>query len=169
MRITLTILITIFTLNTINSQNGIELKLNDTWFSGELKINENPVIIRGRSHLKNFLESEKYDEIIQITWEMESPTKNGIPTTQENKYMGKIEDALIKSIETDLQSVLAFIQTHENKRTWFFYSKSVEVFMERINETLSEFKKIPISIEFLDDAEWIAYKTMLSDFKMELK
>ena len=41
--------------------------------------------------------------------------------------------------------------------------------MERINVTLSEFKKIPISIEFLDDAEWLGYKTMLSDFKMELK
>ncbi len=152
------------------SQTGNnKLKLNDTWFGGEMEINKKPVIIRGRSHLKNIMESGKYSEIIQITWEMENPTENGIPTPEENIFMGKIEDSLIESIEFDLLSVLAFVQSFDNTRTWFFYTKKTEMFMERLNATLSEYRKIPISIEFLDDSNWSVYSKVLSDFNIELK
>ena len=152
------------------SQTGNnKLKLNDTWFGGEMIINGKTAIIRGRSHLKNLLDSNKYNEIIQITWEMENPTENGIPTPDENLFMGKIEDSLIEFVESDLQSVLAFVQSFDNTRTWFFYTKKTEVFMERLNTTLSEYRQIPISIEFLDDSNWSAYLKVLSDFNIELK
>jgi len=169
MRIIITIiLVSVF--NNLESQNVNEkLKLNDTWFGGELEIGEKKAIIRGRSHLKNFKESEKYNDIVQITWNVENPTDNGIPTPDENISMGKMEDALIESVESDLQSVLAFVQTYDNTRTWFFYSEETEIFMTRLNKTLSKFKELPISIELIEDADWTAYSKVLEDFKIELK
>ena len=169
MRIIL-VIISILTLNLAESQNGNKkMELNDTWFGGEMEIGDKTAIIRARSHLKNLMESKKYDEIIQVIWDIENPTDNGIPTPDENVFMGKIEDALIKSVESDLQSVLAFVQTFDNKRTWFFYSKKTEIFMTRLNEALSDFKKVPISIEFLPDSNWSTYSKVLEDFSIELK
>ena len=169
MRTIITILFVI-AFNNLESQNVNEkLKLNDTWFGGELEIGVKKAIIRGRSHLKNFKESEKYNDIVQITWNVEKPTVNGIPTPDENISMSKIEDALIETIESDLQSILAFVQTYDNTRTWFFYSQETEIFMTRLNKTFSKFKKLPISIELIEDTDWKVYDKVLEDFNIELK
>ena len=145
------------------------MKLNDIWFGGEIDMGDKKAIIRARTHLKNILDSSLYNKLGQITWRTEDPTSNGIPTPDENLFMGEVEEVLIESVESDLQSVLTFVQTFDNSRTWFFYCKDNEIFMKRLNKCLSQFKMLPISITFKSDSDWSTYLIMLKDFNLELK
>ncbi|WP_271856025.1 DUF695 domain-containing protein [Patiriisocius marinus] len=145
------------------------LALNDTWFGGESESNGKPVIIRGRDHLKNFIDSKEYNEYIELVWKMERETESGIPTPDENFFMGKVEDALINDLETDLQSVLAIVHTNDNIRSWIFYTKSVPEFLKRINKTLSAFEKLPIEITNDEDVNWELYTGILKGYHLEPK
>ncbi len=164
------LIIVILTLHSVNSQSDhTKMKLNDTWFAGESKNNGKPVIIRGRQYLKNFIESKQYPELIELTWSVKNPTENGIPEPEENFEMGQIEDALIDSFESDLQSILTIVYTNNNQRTWIFYTKSVTEFGKRLNETLANFPRIPISIEKDDDPNWELYIGILKNNQLEPK
>ena len=146
-----------------------KLELNDTWFGGEFDNDGKPVIIRGRQHVKNLIRSGQYIEHIEFVWAMETQTENGIPTPEEHLLMGKVEDALIEDLESDLQSVLTIVYTHDNIRSWVFYTKSVSEFLKRINKTLSPFKKLPIEITNEKDADWNLYTDILKGYDLEVK
>lgn len=148
---------------------GNKIELNDTWFGSETENNEKPVIIRGRQHLKNIIDSKKYIEHVEFVWTFETITENGIPTPDENIFMQKIEDTLIKHLERDLQSVLSVVYTHDGIRSFIFYTKSVPEFLKRINKALTEFDKLPIEITNEKDLKWELYKGVLKSFNLEPK
>lgn len=163
-------LVFILNFSSLFSQSkGNKLELNDTWFGGESESNGKPVIIRGRENLKNFIDSKEYNEHIEFVWKIETKTENGIPTPEENIFMGKVEDALINDLESDLQSVLAIVYTNDNIRSWIFYTKSVPEFLKRINKTLSEFDKLPIEITNDKDENWELYTGILKNYNLEPK
>ncbi|MFD1064392.1 DUF695 domain-containing protein [Winogradskyella litorisediminis] len=146
-----------------------KLELNDTWFGGETENNGKPVIIRGRQYLKNFIDSKQYKEHIEFVWKFENKTENGIPTPEENILMQKVEDALIEKLESDLQSVLTLVYTHDGIRSSIFYTKSVPEFLKRMNKALSEFKKLPIEITNGKDIDWELYTGILKSYNLEPK
>ena len=163
-------LILILNFGSLFSQSkGNKLELNDTWFGGESESNGKPVIIRGRENLKNFIDSKEYNEHIEFVWKMETETENGIPTPEENVFMGKVEDALINDLESDLQSVLTIVYTNDNIRSWIFYTKSVPEFLKRINKILSKFEKLPIEITNDKDVNWELYIGILKGYNLEPK
>ncbi|GAA0741070.1 DUF695 domain-containing protein [Gaetbulibacter jejuensis] len=143
-----------------------KLKLNDTWFTVETDKNQKPVIVRGRQHLKNLIESKQYTDYVEFIWTFEALTENGIPTPEENIFMQKVEDALIENLEIDLQSVLTIVYTHDGVRTSVFYTKSVPEFLKRINKALSQFKKLPIEIMNEKDVDWDLYRGILKNYKL---
>lgn len=143
--------------------------MNDTWFGIETKQNDRPVLVRGRQHLKKLIDSGNYHESIEVAWAFNEQTENGIPTPDENEYMRNVEDALVDALESDLQSVLAIVYTHNNERTWIFYTKSTEEFGTRLNEALSEFDEVPISIEAHVDSSWELYRGILKSYNLKVK
>lgn len=138
-----------------------ELELNDTWFASSGSDNGKPIIVRGRELLENFKKSRKYSERIEIVWTQENFTENGIPTPDENVFLGKLEDALINKIEKDLHGVLSLVYTHNGIRSWIFYTRGLKEFMNRVNIALSKFEKLPISISNSTDKEWDMYEEFL--------
>ena len=164
------VLFVIFKCGTVKSQTHYtNMELNDTWFGIQSSLNGKPVIVRGRDHLKNFKKSGNYSHLVELTWKIENPTDNGIPTPDENLFMGEIEDALIESLECDLQSILTIVHTTNNERTWIFYTKSVSEFGKRLNDTLSNYRKIPIEMETEEDADWELYSGILENHQVKLK
>ena len=83
--------------------------------------------------------------------------------------MGKVEDALINDLESDLQSVLTIVYTNDNIRSWIFYTKSVPEFLKRINKILSKFEKLPIEITNDKDVNWELYIGILKGYNLEPK
>ena len=67
--------------------------------------------------------------------------------------MQNVEDALIDSLESDLQSVLAFVYTGQNQREWHWYSSDVKETGKRINAALSEFDGLPIELSAEETAD----------------
>jgi Family of unknown function (DUF695) len=159
-------LILILNFSSLFSQsNKDKLELNDSWFGSSASENNKPIIVRGREFLKNFKESGKYSERVEIVWTIENSTENGVPTPEENIIMGKIEDAFVNILEKDLHGVLAIVYTHNNIRSWIYYTKSLKEFMNRLNSALSKFEKLPISISNSRDKEWKMYEEFLEVYK----
>ena len=169
-KIILAALFIIFHCSIVQSQSkSMSMELNDTWFGLESSLDGNPVILRGRDHLNNFKKSGIYSNLIELTWKMENPTDNGIPTPKENIFMGEIEDALIESLEYDLQTILTIVHTTNNERTWIFYTTSVSEFGKRLNNTLSNYRRIPIEMETEEDADWDLYSEILANHQVRIK
>ena len=143
------------------------MKLNDTWFGVETLKDSKPVIIRGRQYLKDFIDSGDYRESIEVMWDFDAKTPTGIPTSEENAVMQKIENALVGSLETDLQSILTVVYTFDNQRTWIFYTKSTSEFVTRLNDAVADYGRIPISLDSDEDPNWELYAGILANNKVD--
>ena len=84
--------------------------------------------------------------------------------------MEKFENALIPSLEKDLQSILVSVFTWNNTRTWFFYTKSVDEFKVLLNSTLKKLDtKLPLKITAVKDTQWTEYKSILEESGMKIQ
>lgn len=147
-----------------------KITLTDSWFGSEGNLDGLPTIIRGRDSMFNFFESGLYNHRIEITWTFNEKHETGLPSNAESEEMRKFEDAIVESVESDLQSVLVAVFTWNNTRTWFYYTKSSEEFNTRINKALSEFEeKLPIELSKTVDSNWNEYKEILNGCGLKIK
>lgn len=77
------------------------------------------------------------------------------------EQMENVQETLRKAMEKDKLSILTrlFILGQEEK-IWVFYTRTVRVFGERLNEALAPFDLLPISIYTEVDPEWEEYLDM---------
>ena len=121
------------------------MKLSDVWFTA-LSENESGqmITVYGRDELNEFTESGKFKERVEITWKYEA-----------------VEEALRKAMEKkDKLAILTGVYTGGGEKVWVFYTRTVRVFGERLNETLAPFELLPISIYTEMDPDWEEYKDM---------
>ena len=84
-----------------------------------------------------------------------------MPHQQEMELMENVENNLVNSLEDDLQSVLAFVYTGQNKREWHWYSSDITETEKRLNNVLADFDKLPIELSEEDDPDWSEYNEVL--------
>lgn len=158
---TITILLIIFTAVTVlgqqkDSSMKDKLTFTDSWFNSEGDLDGLPTLIRGRDSLKNVFETKLYNNRIEIVWEFSDKSDSGMPSNKESDFMEKVENAIVDSLERNLESVLVSVFTWNNTRTWFFYTKSTEGFKGILNDALSQFEeRLPIHITVESDPELI--------------
>lgn len=136
------------------------MRLSNEWFTA-LSENEdgNLVTIYGRDELTEFVESGKFKERVEITWKYEGDAK-GMPQDVLAEQMEKVEEALKKAMEKDKLAILTAVYTGAGEKIWVFYTRTVRVFGERLNEALTSFELLPISIYTEVDPEWEEYLDM---------
>ena len=137
------------------------MKLSDVWFTA-LSANESgrTVVIYGREELNEFIDSGKYNERVEITWKYKGD-ENGFPDEVLGEQMELVEEALRKAMEKkDKLAILTSIYTGGGEKIWVFYTRTVRVFGERLNEALASFDLLPISIYTEVDPDWDEYKDM---------
>ena len=72
-----------------------------------------------------------------------------------------VEEALRKAMEKkDKLAILTGVYTGGGEKVWVFYTRTVRVFGERLNEALAPFELLPISIYTEMDPDWEEYKDM---------
>lgn len=136
------------------------MKLTDKWFTVLSEDEQGKLItINGRDELNEFIVSGKFKERAEITWKYEGDN-NGMPPENTAELMEKVEEALKKAMEKDKLSILTAIYTGGNQKTWVFYTRTVRVFGERLNEALASFELLPLTIYTEIDSEWEEYKDM---------
>ena len=136
------------------------MRLSDVWFTA-LSENESGQLISiyGRDELNEFIECGKLKERVEITWKFEGDEK-GLPSDALSEQMETVETALRKAIEKDKLGILTSVYTGGNEKIWVFYTRTVRVFGERLNDALASFELLPISIYTELDPEWEEYKDM---------
>ena len=136
------------------------MKLSNDWFSGVAEADNNcPIFISGRDNLTEFRLSEKFKERVEIYWNYQ-PTQNGMPSEAEASLMEQVQTALQAVMEKDKLAILTGIYTGNKERTLVFYTRTSQVFGERLNETLATFDILPITLYVEHDIAWNEYQEM---------
>lgn len=136
------------------------MRLSNQWFTA-LSENESGqmVTVNGRDELTEFIQSGKFKERAEITWKYE-PDRLGMPSEETAGRMETMQAVLQKAMEKDKLSIMTGIYTGGGEKVWVFYTRTVRVFGERLNEALASFELLPISIYTEVDTEWEEYKDM---------
>lgn len=136
------------------------MRLSNQWFTA-LSENESGqmVTVNGRDELTEFIQSGKFKERAEITWKYE-PYRLGMPSEETAGRMEAMQAVLQKAMEKDKLSIMTGIYTGGGEKVWVFYTRTVRVFGERLNEALASFELLPISIYTEVDTEWEEYKDM---------
>lgn len=136
------------------------MKLSNEWFTA-LSENESGqmVIVSGRDELTEFVQSGKFKERVEITWQFEGDAK-GMPSEEVAARMEAVQEVLQKAMEKDKLAILTGIYTGGGEKIWVFYTRTVRVFGERLNEALAAFELLPLSIYTEVDPEWEEYLDM---------
>lgn len=137
------------------------MKLSDVWFTALSQNEKGQIItISGRDELDEFIQTGKYKERVEITWKYDGDEK-GMPSESVGELMESVEETLRKAMEKkDKLAIMTSIYTGGNEKVWVFYTRTVRVFGERLNEALSSFELLPISIYTEVDNDWEEYKDM---------
>ena len=137
------------------------MKLSDVWFTALSQNEEGQIItISGRDELDEFIQTGKYKERVEITWKYDGDEK-GMPSESVGELMESVEETLRKAMEKkDKLAIMTSIYTGGNEKVWIFYTRTVRVFGERLNEALASFELLPISIYTEVDNDWEEYKDM---------
>lgn len=136
------------------------MKLSNEWFTA-LSENESGqmVIVSGRDELTEFVRSGKFKERVEITWQFEGDAK-GMPSEEIAARMEAVQEVLQKAMEKDKLAILTGVYTGGGEKIWVFYTRTVRVFGERLNEALAAFELLPLSIYTEIDPEWEEYRDM---------
>jgi ribosomal protein L14E/L6E/L27E len=136
------------------------MKLSDKWFMAlSENDNGNIIYILGREELNEFMESKKLKERVEITWKYEADDK-GMPSDDVAEKMEAMETALKKAVEKDKLAIMTAVYTGDGEKVWVFYTRTARVFGERLNDALSSFETLPISLYVEADSDWEEYKDM---------
>lgn len=136
------------------------MRLSNVWFTALSEDdNGNMITVYGREELNEFMESGKLKERVEITWKYDADEK-GMPSDPVAELMENVQETLRKTMEKDKLSILTSIYTGGGEKIWVFYTRTVRVFGERLNEALSTFDLLPISIYTEMDPEWEEYRDM---------
>lgn len=136
------------------------MKLSNEWFTA---LSEDEagylVTVSGREELTEFIQSGKFKERVEITWKYEGDDK-GMPAEALAEKMETVQETLRKAMEKDKLSILTAVYTGAGEKIWVFYTRTVRVFGERLNQALAGFELLPISIYTEVDPEWEEYLDM---------
>ncbi len=136
------------------------MKLSDKWFVAfSSNDNGDMVTIKGRDELAEFIQCGKLKERVEITWKYR-PAVQDLPSEEEAELMETVENALRKVMEKDKLAIMTAVYTGGGEKVWVFYTRTVRVFGERLNEALSTFDLLPITIYTELDPEWEEYQDM---------
>jgi hypothetical protein len=137
------------------------MKIKDSWFGLEGTNNDHPFLIRGRDELADFIRLRVYQTRIDMCWTYRSDDASKMPDEEDMQLMENVENLLVEKLEEDLQSILALVYTGNNQRVWYWYSKSSEEAIKRINSALSSFPKLLIEFFSCLDPDWEEYNGVI--------
>ncbi len=136
------------------------MRLSDVWFTALSENDQHQIItVYGRDELDAFMQSGKFKERVEITWKYEAEA-NGMPSDVIAEKMEAVELAIRKVMEKDKLAILTSIYSGAGERIWVFYTRTVRVFGEYLNQALEPFELLPITIYTELDPDWEEYRDM---------
>ena len=136
------------------------MRLSKEWFTALSEDEKGQLVtVCGREELTEFVKSGKFKERVEISWKFEGDEK-GMPSDELAEKMESVQEAMAKAMEKDKLAILTGVYTGGGEKTWIFYTRTVRVFGERLNEALESFELLPIEIYTEVDPERDEYLDM---------
>lgn len=136
------------------------MQLSDNWFSTIAEADNGfPIFIAGRDDIDAFRLSGKFPERVEIYWTYQ-PDYNAMPSEADGLLMEQVQTVLKRAIEKDKLGILTGVYTGNMERTLVFYVRTSVVFGQRLNEALSDFEMLPITLYVEKDTAWNEYLEM---------
>lgn len=134
-------------------------KASDWWTAPTESENGRLIMVTGRRDVGKFRENPRFVIRVEVTWKYEGEA-SGMPDFETSSLMEQVQEALEKEFDKDPVAVLTGIYTGDNERNWVFYTLSTHIFGKKINEALSSFDLLPITIYCENDPDWNEYQEM---------
>lgn len=133
--------------------------ISDWWTSPTESDNGNLIMVTGRRDVEKFRNNPRFNIRVEITWKYEGDD-SGMPDYNTSSLMELVQGALESEFKKDPVAVLTGIYTGDNERNWIFYTLSTHIFGRKLNDALSQFDLLPISIYCENDPDWNEYYEM---------
>lgn len=135
---------------------------NSEWWTAPTESeNGNLVMVTGRRDVDAFRNNPRFNVRVEVTWKYQCD-KSGMPEYDTSVLMEEVQTVLISTFQKDPVAVLTGIYTGDGERNWVFYTLSTHIFGRKINEALSSFDLLPITIYCENDPDWDEYNEMKS-------
>ena len=126
----------------------------DAWNAAEGKRNNKTSLIRYRPNLEKHLGTPNYSQRLIIIWAFNENDHSGMPSAEQSDEMRIFENAIVDVLDPDRSAILVLVITNAGEREWHFYVQDIADIGQKINEVLSGFPKLPITLQVEDDADW---------------
>ena len=137
-----------------------KLNVSSEWWTAPTESEDGHlIIVTGRSDIDHLRRTGKYNVRIEITW-LYTPAEDGMPDYETSSLMEKVTDTLNATFDSDPVGIMTGIYTGDSERNWIFYCISVNIFCRKLNEALSAFETLPISLSAYTDPKWCEYDEM---------
>ena len=133
---------------------------NDWWTCPTDSEDGRLIIVSGRRDIDSFRNNPKFNIRVEITWRYSDAPDATMPDESTSEIMGEVTDALNDVFDKDPIAVMTGIYTGAGERNWVFYTLSTNIFNKKLNEALSPFPILPITIYAENDPEWLEYAEM---------
>jgi hypothetical protein len=94
-----------------------------------------------------------------ISWDY-APRDGGMPTTKVHKQMNDLEDAIEQKLEAAKLCIQTVSRTGNSKKQWEYYITDRDQFLKAFNEVMRGKPRLPIKIDFYQDADWQALRDL---------
>lgn len=136
------------------------MKISSEWWTSPTESESGRLImVTGRRNMDNVISSGKYNVRVDISWKYLGDS-SGMPNLEVSTLMEQVTDALTTVFKKDPVAIMTGIYTGDDERNWVFYTKNLKIFEHRLNEALSIFEQLPLSIHAENDSEWNEYREM---------
>ena len=125
----------------------------DLWTLARSEEDGRPLVLRFLSQVPASVSRQDYPHLIHIHWGYPVDDERGMPESDLHATMIEMEEALLP-LEAEGLARNALIVTGNGRKEWFWYTRSVDEFIARLNDLLSGFSELPIALEASRDPEW---------------
>ena len=140
------------------------MEKNIEWFVGEAESDSGRIVTRGRM-FPAAPDKSVYKMRVEIVWQYK-PDQTAMPLPDETVRMDDAMNSLCEAMEEDRLAWLTAIHIGGGCAVFVYYTRDIDVFSGRLDETLGKYPPLPIQVGAALDPSWHEYKEMLSRFSL---
>lgn len=122
--------------------------MKGNWFVMKLKNGDR---VRGRMQMERYCKDIQYRFKVELFWNKQPDHAYDEDMTE------KIEEQLMLVMEMDETAFLVMVTEDDTQYIFTWYTSSLQTFGERMNQCLSGFPQLPISVFSMEDPGWERY------------
>lgn len=137
---------------------------DNEWFVGEAESEGGRIVSRGRL-FRVTPDKSKYKMRVEIVWQYK-PDMTAMPLPDETVRIDDAMNTLCDAMEKDGLAFLTAIHIGAGYAIFVYYTRSIDVFSFRLDETLGKYPVLPIKVGAAFDESWSEYRAMLTRFSL---